>query len=809
MKNSFVFLVFSGLLCSCMSERDEVSYTADPAAVSCPFTVAVDVPDGAGKMTRSSFSDVDCDRITDLNVFVYHQGRLLSECCRYFDDMSSPMLSFPADRDGFGIYMVGNVGRVLPPDKESELGDLRCVLPSYAEFRAKGFPVAERFLDYRRGDPAHFKVKRLVGQYDISMRVSADDAEYVVKDVRLKNCARDMCPFGSGVPAEVFTCSCNPDDCCCGDYLTDSDVAKLNAGETVTLYFVENVQGVLLPDNTDRKKKIPSSLNGVDGVVADRCTYLEITADVTTSSARYHDGKYRFYLGQDLTTDFSIKRNTLYSVTLDFTQNMVSEEEWRIEVDAPDFVPVKFDKEEAMVVKGAEDMIYVQAYDHDGALLDFDVEVLSSNGYVNVQKVANKDYREQSALGKSLGLKFTSNVDIDGLYSFEEEPDCITEIVRVSSKETYNGRPVYFKDIPVRIYHKLFPLLIKLEKGDCYLYPGQGMTVYNVVLRGRNPMGLALKVDTEYYYGDSAALGRTSQYCYNSYDADGGINTGDGKTRQGAVTPEGVYARYLGTVVTGPDDLSRVDFFITGKHYDAGLAHSGGSEASAEAVFENMTYPRLRKSAAPYMGVGVQATYGPGMKPMSFPGLTSGQSFWVQVRPYDDGEYTRVIGIGLSETKLSETFYDPIELSVMSKDGSKLFYQIDALGDGMGIVNFVGTSSYEDCPFYFMNGVMCCTKCSVSLDCSAPKYEKNASVCRITAQYNVPGRDLFLETKGDSEYMYHESGFSMKSWHTITNKLQTEQTGKYYNGKFFMTVNGASTWVGGAADSEGCFMEQY
>lgn len=787
MKKCFVFVLFSGVLFSCL--RDDVTDgPADPDASICAFTVSVDKPVTGSDATRSSFAEVDPDRITDLNVFIYHDGTLLSDCCRYYEDMSSLMLAFPTDMDGFNIYMLGNVGKVEPPVDEDGLPALQCVIPSYGQFLEKGFPLAEAFPGYRKGDPAHFRLKRLVGQYDVRMKVSAADARYSVKDVRLKNCSRDVYPFSTETPSRIFYCTCDPSDCRCGDYLTEEDVARLNAGETVALYFMENLQGVLLPDNTDSKLKIPSSLDLIDSGVADMCTYIEVTADVTTQMSRYEDGKYRFYLGQDQTTDFSIRRNTLYSVVLDFTQNMVCEEEWRIEADSPEVVPVKMDKDVAMVIKGAEDMVYVQAFDNDGNLMDFDVEVLSSNGYINVEKVLT-DYREQASLGKAMGLKFTSNVSLEGLYPYLVEPTYLTETVRVSSRETYNGEPVFSKDIKVRVYNKLFPLLIKVEYGpDKY-----GKNVYNVILRGRNPMGLGLSL--EYFSTTTlSAVSASRGTAFNKY-------TGTGEIQENAVNMQGIQIVSLPSGVTSPDDLSRIDFTVSAIVYSESLPY--------------LAYPRLQNSGPVFMGQDTEATVGPGkdMVPGSMTGLPEDGMFWVQVHDHDKAIIgdSHVTHCGPKLDSYAKKFsWQSNSMEVTLFYGSGSTAPVFRMGrcDGVDKQAYQGLKKHEQSPFYFVNGGMTVSDCNVNMNCSSVKYP-NYSTSTLQCIYYAPGRDLFMEKKGDQAYCIHTSKYSVRYWKNLLNKDKSLQTGKSYDGKFYMTINGASSWVGADTSSYGYFAAGY
>ena len=175
------------LLASCIRENGEqIADSVDMTDVRYPITVEMELPQQVAA-PKSSYADEDLDRITDLNIFIYHKGNLLEKYSAYHSDVSSLMLALPFDRNGFNIYMVGNVGPLDPPVNESDIGNVCCLSDSYEDFRVKGFPVANVFPGYVRGAFADFRLKRLVGQYNITLRSSAKDAEYFVKDVRLRN----------------------------------------------------------------------------------------------------------------------------------------------------------------------------------------------------------------------------------------------------------------------------------------------------------------------------------------------------------------------------------------------------------------------------------------------------------------------------------------------------------------------------------------------------------------------------------------------------------------------------------------------
>lgn len=767
MKRTIHLMLIQMMLASCISEQSLTPERQENITEeSFPITVEVEAPTSIG-CTRSSYSDEQLNKIYDINIFIYHNGNLLEEYCRYFTDISAITLTLPYKKDGFNIYMVGNVNRMEPPSKEADIEKFCCIADDYENFRNNGFPVAGSFLGHMKGSLANFKVKRLVGQYSIQMKTTANDAIYTIKDVRLYNCAKDIYPFCATARATVMASE--------GDRLTDEDILALNAGKTVHLYFIENMQGVLLPDNKNKKKKIPSSIELIESGLADRCTYIEITADISTPAASYRDGKYRFYLGQNETTDFNIKRNTLYNVTLDFTQNMVNEEEWRIEVNSPEVVDIKMDKDEAMVIKGAEDMIYIQAFSQTtGNLLDFNIDILSSNNYINVDKIRT-DYLGESQYGEALGLRFTSNVDICGLYPLYSEPTYKTETVHIYSKETYNGTPLYSKEIKVKVYDRLFPLLIKLEK-----FEGTASNPYEIVLRGQNPMRLGLSVSGKYVAGGVAM--NLSEY--RKYDY---IYNGERISR--AVDMNGSTFDNLRNVTT--DNLSRIDLVVKG---------------IAEETGKVIAYPRLTASASIFMGSDTEAYYGPGssLRPGNMPNLPADGRF---VMTYIDDSGARCTidskYDGVMRTDLFKWTYTHV-----TNNSSTMYFGTEATGIGVSKSGFIPNVSHEDCPFYFVNGGLEAYYVDPVLRGNLVVYPKENN-SHIDVRFWGPGRDLFKETEGVEEYQLHRMYYQVTRWKNLIGKIKTRQDAKYYNCKLYMTINGASSWVGGDTSKNGYFTEEY
>ena len=164
---------------------------------------------------------------------------------------------------------------------------------------------------------------RMLARVDLKVdtRLLKMQSQFNVKSVSIYNAINTYSPFTPSVRQEhrgrvEYTF----------DSASSSDVSILNRGGTISLYAFENMQGTLLPGNTDPWKKVPSSL----GDAGDYCSYLEVDC-----SYGYDDVTYRMYLGKDATENFDVERNTVYRVTLMPTEKEIRGERgsWKVEVE--------------------------------------------------------------------------------------------------------------------------------------------------------------------------------------------------------------------------------------------------------------------------------------------------------------------------------------------------------------------------------------------------------------------------------------------------------------------------------------------
>lgn len=732
-----VLTLISGLVFSCedIDDYDEVS---SEGYDSYPIKVYVETPQ---KMhgARSRFTVEQMNRLTDLNILVYHGGKLLDVHSGYYDDLSSLMLSFPTGVDGFNIYILGNVGKVEAPQDERSVSKISHVVGSYDEFYDRGVPVAGKFEDYKRGTLAEFPLKRLVGQFDIRMKVSADKADYLIKDVRIMNCARDVYPFSEGVPATIFTSSFQYDQDASGDLLTQEDVDALNAGQSVSLYFVENLQGELLPGNTDPKSKIPSALSVG---LSDHCTYIEITADVTTPAAKYKDCRYRFYPGRNETTDFSIVRNTLYEVLLDFTQNMVSEEEWRIEADAPEVPAVFFSKDQVSVSPYGNDTIYVYSKSCD-IRQTLDMKAVSFTD--NYNKKHLKVDRSVSEYNGYYAYRFVvaASEQYDGLpvacpYGEVPEPKSVTYGF-ISSTELYNGNPLVSREITVNFYNGTYPLLLKLEKQP-------GAAIYQITLRGYNPLKRSITVSADYEYsGKSASVSP--------------VTVTD-------ISEEPSYLGRLNFNVT-PENLTRIDFKV--------LIDGQPMEFDADCI----------------------ASYGPDedMYPARFDDMAEDGS--MNISYWDNGWMPLFEGEKIN-VQYARCWYD------------NSLYLSNCIEESSGVIpgNGLNSRPVNGGDFYFLNGCLQIRDMYISYS-SMVKYPNKAWRGADVNLWGS-GRDLFFENAtGTVVDGNHKMSFWITTWKNLVGKIKSQQESKYYSGQLYMTINNCSCWPGAEKSEYGYFTDAY
>ena len=271
--------------------------------------------------TRSSIT-VNDEAVNDINIYAYRNGLLDAQF--YFENPGVVVLELTKGAM-YNLYAVANVGQKGGSPREENMTGYPCTLSSFASLRA-GIPMSWKKANIRitdRTPQIALTLERLTARIGFSVDASLLSGLHV-ESVKVMQTAKTVRPFQSGGSRAA-----NITEVMAGDVATPTDISTVNRGGAVFFYALENVQGNLLPDNTDPWKKIPASI----GTASLACTYLEVECSFLDGSLYDGTVKYRFYPGDDNTSDFSVRRNTDTHIIMCPTGEGLREVSWKVTSD--------------------------------------------------------------------------------------------------------------------------------------------------------------------------------------------------------------------------------------------------------------------------------------------------------------------------------------------------------------------------------------------------------------------------------------------------------------------------------------------
>ena len=312
------------LMCSCIYE-DLSDCPNFIQGIGKPVDVEFCVSCTDSIETKSSISASET-AVTNLNLFVYYDGKL--ETSSYIESPTSFSLSLVKGRT-YNMYALANMGRVSAPFTEEEMKDYQYSISKVTDIKL-AFPMCWSLADKTisgSGPRVNINLERMVSRINFSID-SSELEDFTVTAVRLRQAALQMYPFFDN--GSEGSRASNLSEVGDGDWASSSDLTKLNAGQKIWFYALENCQGVLLPGNKSAESKIPSEIP----YGSELCTYLEMTASysgeyegVPVSSDNV---VYRFYIGNDNCSDFNVRRNNSVDISLTVTRDRIFDESWKV-----------------------------------------------------------------------------------------------------------------------------------------------------------------------------------------------------------------------------------------------------------------------------------------------------------------------------------------------------------------------------------------------------------------------------------------------------------------------------------------------
>ena len=283
-----------------------------------------------GGTVKSSMPDDFEEQIRDFTLYIFDPFGNLADCVGSTGTSVEVKLLEGQD---YNVYALANISS-CPKDITDEETFIKTICNiSLKDMKDTGVPMCGSSVltaeDIVSGSGS-VELTRLICRIGFTLDTSGlKSSEITVKSVQLRQTAIGAAPFCGPFMADDESV----EDI--GDVSDSEDIDTVNSGGTIWLYALENCQGVLLPGNTDPWMKIPIKISEKSS----SCTYLEVKAAyegiLEGVPVQSENVTYRFYLGKDNSSDFSIERNRNISVTLKVTDMGVFDDSWKIEYGNP------------------------------------------------------------------------------------------------------------------------------------------------------------------------------------------------------------------------------------------------------------------------------------------------------------------------------------------------------------------------------------------------------------------------------------------------------------------------------------------
>lgn len=267
------------------------------------------------------------NEIKDICIFLYNRDGILADCA--YSTSTEVQLRFNKGED-YSVYAVANCGNIAEGCsliKESDIKALSLFIrdPDKVSDRYGHVPMCYSSLypiSLKDGSVLNIPFRRCVLKINIKVDLSKLEniEQFEVTSVSIRNIPRRIslfAPSKSNSEEESFID---------GKTMDGEDISPLFTSG-VSFYMFENLQGNLLPNNTEVSKKVFQKGSPYEKI----CTYAELSVNYR-SKEKYGEGiKYRFYLGNDLYKNFDLTRNNNYDVVVTPEKSGINEESWRIE----------------------------------------------------------------------------------------------------------------------------------------------------------------------------------------------------------------------------------------------------------------------------------------------------------------------------------------------------------------------------------------------------------------------------------------------------------------------------------------------
>ena len=303
---------------SCQKD-DDVSKDAGAESLARPEVFEADVLalEDAFATKSSLLTSPDVETKLSNIVLAFYEGGVLYDTGYYTSSFSSMSKKLVAGKT-YNIYAAANMGDVRAsfPERETEVSGFSYSIPSYTAVNSTGIPMAGKKEGYVSGSDGdrNIPLTRLLAKVSVNITCTWENPR--IGEVRIFNMNKTLKPFGTSVVASAS------DVLSFQDYETATGVGTYSA----VLYVPENMQGTIAGIADSFHKTNDQGNASVSGKAA-LLTYMQ--TKVSSTSTYSGDVYYRSYLGNNITTNFDIKRNTHYVWNLTYTEDGLQYNDWK------------------------------------------------------------------------------------------------------------------------------------------------------------------------------------------------------------------------------------------------------------------------------------------------------------------------------------------------------------------------------------------------------------------------------------------------------------------------------------------------
>ncbi|MCF0178263.1 MAG: DUF4906 domain-containing protein [Bacteroidales bacterium] len=337
-----IWLMMSLLVVSCANRVEMNS-----ESVETPIRFEIVRSDGDVK----SSLNIEDDEIKSFELYIFHNGHLVENYYRELLESHTFTLSLAAGAV-YSFYAIANHGSHISFDNESDILNYSWQLgDSISDMENNGLPLCWRG-EYSITGATSIAIylERLVSKWNFAIDKNAFPDLYI-NSVRVAQMAATVVPFGSS-PSRMTMHE--------GDSASAVDIAKINAGATIFFYIPENLQGILLDCDDSYDKTYDNLIAAGKETEAKNATYIELEGDFDGSGDYLGHIIYRFYLGNNTTTDFNIERNIEYNILFIPTYASAESEDivWKVDNSGvtPAIPVIIFDVPKLISVSDTEDI---------------------------------------------------------------------------------------------------------------------------------------------------------------------------------------------------------------------------------------------------------------------------------------------------------------------------------------------------------------------------------------------------------------------------------------------------------------------